>query len=139
MTRSNWANGRTSISEIKNISSSNYGLDETIVDILEFPFKLKLETKETHTRIEDNNVTIDQLKFRRKDGANFPSLNLNLREITVKVWDESGDEIEEDTSCDSKYKIPSIKNIGQSMCKYCTYTHAIEILSGHGWYQWPRN
>lgn len=66
-------------------------------------------------RIVDNNFILDELKIRKEDESNLPSLSLFMSKINVRVCYEIGDEVEEDTICDSKYMIPVMDRVGQSI------------------------
>lgn len=60
-------------------------------------------------RIEDNRITVD--KKRRENDPKLSSLTF-FSKTNVKVCYNIFDKVEEDISCDSKYKIPSMYRVG---------------------------
>ena len=107
------------VSELKQIFYENYDLEEAIIDRLEFAFITKVgkQGNTKNVRIDDDGETVSILRIRRNDDSNSPDSLLKLEDITVKVRQIIGDEIEEDASCDSKYMIGAMDRVGKAIRK----------------------
>ena len=95
----------------------NYGLDDAIIDRLEFFYVTKIGNKGNmkDVRIEDVDDNISTLKIRRHDQSSLPNKLILLNDINVKVRYKVGDEVEEDASCDSDYMLSAMNRVGAAI------------------------
>ena len=105
------------ISDLKILFDENYDLENAVIDRLEFFYVTKIGNKGNtkEVRIEDVDTNISRLKIRRHEQSNLPSDFILLKDINVKVRYKLGDEVEEDTSCDSEYMLSAMTRVGEAI------------------------
>ena len=105
--------------DLKQLFFVNYHLEDAVVDRLEFFYVTKIgkngNTK--NVKFDDEEVFLSTKNIRYESDSNLPSRTVIISDINVCVWNQIGDEVEEDTNCDSSYMIPAMDHVGKAIRK----------------------
>lgn len=105
------------VSEIKTLFVESYDLDDTMIDRLQFVCSTKIGNKgnEKWVIIEDDDIHLNTKSIRRHKDIFLPSSALSIENLDVKVCNMIGDEVEEDSSCDSTYMLSVMDRVGTTI------------------------